>query len=149
MRIRVKETEPRVYGAIIYDGINVDDVKKFVEETGLEVLIKYDRGPSLPSIYIEGIGKISPKTYIIRFGGKEIGCYSKEDFKKRFTEYNEIEKVGDDFKDYLALNYVKAKLNPVPTNYTVVNESTGFQFEMDKDTFEHKYIFIKDFNRFV
>lgn len=149
MRIRVKEIEPRVYGAIFYDGINFDDVKRFIEETELEVLIKCDRGPGLPTIYIEGIGKISPRTYIVRFGGKEIKCYSKEEFDKHFGIYDENENIEDGFEDYLALSYVKAKLNPITNKYTVVNKTTGFQFEIDKDVFESKYIYIKDFNRFL
>ena len=147
--MRVKEKEPRIYGAIWYDGINFNEVKKFVEETGVETLIE-SKHPGLPDLYIAGIkGKIPPRSYIVRYGGTDIRVFSKEEFDKLYEEYDEKNNLSDDYKNYVAMSFVKAKLNTVTNKYSIINETTGFQFEMNKDDFEKKFIYIKDFNKFL
>lgn len=146
--MRVKEKEPRIYGAVFYDGINVNAVKKFVEDTGIETLIKNEH-PGLPSFFIAGMGKIEPRSYIVRYGGQNIKVFSKEEFDKLYEKYDEDEIKGKDFKNYIAVSFVKAKLNNITNKFTIINESTGFQFEMNKDEFEKKFIPIEDFNRLL
>ena len=147
--MRVKEKEPRIYGAVFYDGINVNVVKKFVEDADVETLIE-NKHPGLPDFYIAGIkGKIPPRSYIIRYGGTDIKVFSKEEFDKLYEKYDEDEIKGKDFKNYIAVSFVKAKLNNITNKFTIINESTGFQFEMNKDEFEKKFIPIEDFNRLL
>lgn len=136
--MRVIKKENPVYMAIMFNGLNVDEIRNFVPSDIYKSYIDMVTNRIMPIVNSIPL----KRTDVVVKEDDGFKVYSKYDFELKYSEYIEETKEKTDYKRYIGIELVSAR--KLEDRYSVIDK-TGFIREMSIEAFEKQFKPMEDY----